>query len=263
MDCLMASLKAGGFLESVEVVVDVHASRLLSPRNGEDAQQGEDDAKSLYDLSTFDPGKTALEMTTAETLLEVYLEWLEKYPIAAFVEPFAAGDVSTSKELLVRGNQVMQAKAKEAAEHAHDPTTAGEDGNAGSHESAEDVRDFKGKESCDLRVISDESVSTPAQLALVHEQRGANAIVINMSKLSTVTDCIALANRASKAGWAVVVSAVSEEELEGEFLAEFAVGLTAEQFLMGGLRSASTLAASAQLIRIEDEVVPRSQTSHE
>lgn len=261
MDCLMAALDAAGFLESVKLVVDVHASRLVPPAQGSEVG-GEQGRLTSYDLTTFAFDKTALELTTAQTLLDIYLEWLEKYPITAFIEPFAIADVAVSKELLVRGNQVLQSKAARSNGEAATGALKVE----GQFENArptDKIEGSDGEKSCLLRVIADESVSTPAQLVFVNEQRGANAIVINTSKISTVSECILLAGRASELGWTVVVAAVSEEELEGEFLAEVGVGLRAELLLMGGLRSASTIAACGRLLRIEDGGVSHVGVGHE
>lgn len=265
MDCLVASLERAELLGSVEFVIDVHASRLVpSLPEGEAAAEGE--SSTSYNLKTFAPEKVALEMTTAQGLLDIYLEWLEKYPITAFVEPFAVADILTSKDLLARGQQTLQAKAAQSTQENLEPTVATPSGQRQS-ESGEPIDNVGGsgggEEKCLLRVMADESVLTPAQLVLVHEQRGANAVVLNTSKLVTVSDCITLANRANELGWTVVVSAASEQELEGEFLAEVGVGLRAGQLLMGGLRSASTIAACARLLRIESGGVPHLTGGHE
>lgn len=265
MDCLVASLETAGFLGSFEFVIDIHASRLVpSLPEGEAAGGGEN--STSYNLKTFSPEKAAAELTAAQGLLDIYLEWLEKYPITAFIEPFAVADILTSKDLLARGHQILQAKTAQSTQDMLDPTVATPTGQRQS-ESGEPIEKVGGsgggEEKCLLRVMADESVLTPAQLVLVHEQRGANAVVINTSKLVTVSDCIALVNRANELGWTVVVSAASEQELEGEFLAEVGVGLRAGQFLMGGLRSASTIAACARLLRIESGGVPHLAGRHE
>lgn len=258
VDCLVASLDAAGCLSSVELVVDVHASRLVPP--SADGEQGDEDEEHLtaYDLTTFSSGNSAIELTSTQALLDIYLEWLEKYPITAFVEPFAAADVAMSKELLIRGNQILQTKAISSGGEAADPTASSPTGEASVENpgSADNVEGSTGDEICLLRVIADESVSKLSQLVFVNEQRGANAVMINTAKFSTVSDMITITSRARELGWAVVVAAVDEQELEGDFYADFGVGLKAEQLLLGGLRSASTIAACTRLMRIEDEGVP-------
>lgn len=258
VDCLIASLDAAGCLASVELVVDVHASRLVPP-SAEGEQGDEDEERSTeYDLTTFSSENSAIELTSTQALLDIYLEWLEKYPIAAFIEPFAAADVATSKELLIRGNQILQAKAASSSGEVADPIAASLTGEASAENPGftDNVEGSAGDENCLLKIIADESVSKLPQLVFVNEQRGANAVVINTSKFSTVSDMITITSRARELGWAIIVAAVDEEELEGDFYADFGVGLRAEQFLLGGLRSASTIAACTRLMRIEGEGVP-------
>lgn len=256
MDCLMTSLDTAGHLGRVEFVVDVQASRLVPSSEESEVVEKDEERTTEYDLTTFSSGTTALELTSAQTLLETYLEWLEKYPITAFVEPFADTDVAMSKELLIRGNQVLQAKAG-AGRDPVDSSAAAPTGEtqAESPGPTENV-EIGGDDSCLLRVIADKSVSKPSQLMFVNEQRGANAVVINTSKFSTLSEIITLTTRARDLGWAIMVAAVDEHELEGDFLAELGVGMRAEQILLGGLRSASTIAACTRLMRVEDEGVP-------
>lgn len=256
MGCLVTSLDNAGFLGSVEIVVDVHASKLV-PTLGEDEAPPDKGKPVSYDLTTFSSDKTALELTTAQVLLDIYLEWLEKYPITAFIEPFAVADMATSKELLIRGHQILQEKIGASAGQSAEAAAGGEPNGEALTEITppENAQGSSGEDSCLLRVIVDESVLTPSQLVLVNEQRGANAIVLSGRKISTLSECIALAGRANELGWALVVSTTSEEELEGEFLAELGVGLRAEQLLMGGLRSANTMAACHRLARVEKDGV--------
>lgn len=264
VDCLVASLDAAGCLASVELVIDVHASKLVPPSaEGEEAVEDEE-RSTEYDLTTFSSENSAIELTSTQALLDIYLGWLEKYPITGFVEPFAAADIATSKELLIRGSQVLQTKAATSGGEGADPTasTTGEASaeNPGATDNAEGSA---GDESCLLRIIADESVSKLPQLVFVNEQRGANAVMINISKFSTVSDMITITSRARELGWAVVVSTVDEQELEGDFYADFGVGLRAEQLLLGGLRSSSTIAACTRLMRIEGEGVPHVGTGNE
>lgn len=257
MDCLVSSLDAAGYTGSVELVVDVHASRLVPPSAGGEEGGRDEERSTSYDLTTFSDD-TAIEFTSTQALLDIYLEWLEKYPITGFVEPFAAADVTMSKELLIRGNQILQSKTGgDAAEPLVGEAQADKPG------STDNLEASGGEGSCPLRIIADESVSKLAQLVFVNEQRGANAVMINTSKLTTVSDMVTLTGRARELGWAIVVAAVDEQELEGDFLAECGVGLRAEQLLLGGLRSASTIAACTRLMRIEDEGVAHVDVGNE
>ncbi|CAB1114153.1 unnamed protein product [Ectocarpus sp. CCAP 1310/34] len=256
VDCLMTSLDTVGHLGRVEFVVDVHASRLVPSSEEGEVVEKDEERTTEYDLTTFSSDTTALELTSAQTLLDTYLEWLEKYPITAFVEPFADTDIAMSKELLIRGNQVLQAKAGASRDPAGSTAAASTGETQADNPGPTRNVEIGGDDSCLLRVIADESVSKPSQLLFVNEQRGANAVVINTSKFSTLSEVITLTTRARDLGWAILVAAVDEHELEGDFLAELGVGMRAEQILLGGLRSASTIAACTRLMRVEDEGVP-------
>lgn len=240
MDCLVSSLETAGFLRNVDIIVDVHASRLVLPK-----EPGEE---SAYNLMTLAADKKLTKTVSAQDLLKIYVEWLEKYPITAFIEPFAAADLATSKELLIQGKQILQGKA--AAPELDSTTVEGQAPNELGIDNNSEVDD-----SSLFRIIADESVSTAAQLVFMNEELGANAVMITTPKITTVSETITLGIRARELGWSIVVAAVSEEELEGEFLAEFSVGINAEQLLMGGLRSTSAVAACTRLARIEDDGV--------
>lgn len=259
MDTLTQVIRNLGFLGDIEIVVDVHASRLLQENSDESGEP----TQRLYNTSTSCSNKEGGDLKDANSLLETYLEWLEKYPIIAFIEPFAPADVSLCKELLNRGEEVLQAKANapiaDGGESSEGASSANHEGPREGTSSIARNRGQSGRErnrDILLRVIADETVLTPARVAFVNEQRGANAMIISTSKMSSVSDCIALVGKGREVGWALFVSTANEEETEGAFLLEVAMGLKAEHILMGGLRSASTLSACCRMVRKADSDVP-------
>lgn len=218
------------------------------------ATGGQEEETTSYNLATFKSDKTGVDLlSTAEGLLDMYLEWLEKYPVTAFVEPFAPTDVSYSKELLNRGNQILLGKTKKSTGEGSGANQAGNEGQPDpmTQRESEGEGGSSGSDNGRLKVIADESVLTPAQLVFLDEQRGANTVLVNIAKTSTVSETIALAGKANEVGWSVIAGAASEEELEGEFIAHLAVGLRAEALLMGGLRSVGAIQACSHLTRID------------
>lgn len=249
MDCLMEAVQNFDF--SVEILVDVHASRLIAEKSDE---SGEPTTQTRYSLPTASVSGTQTQFRTGSDLLEIYLEWLEKYPISAFIEPFGPCDVGLSKELLHRGDEVLKAKSLPSVEGSGDGTPLLLDGETLS-EGVSHVDRGGGSNNADhvlLRVIADESVTNPAQATFVNEQRGANAIALTTSKISTVSECISLAVKARDMGWSLFVSSVAEDELEWEFLVDIAVGLRAEYMMMGGLACAGTVAACRWMLGKQD-----------
>lgn len=80
----------------------------------------------------------------------------------------------------------------------------------------------------------------------------ANAVLVKMNQIGTLTETIGLIKRAREAGYATVVSARSGET-EDTFLADFAVGTSACQIKIGSLAQSERLSKYNQLLRIEEE----------
>jgi enolase len=74
-----------------------------------------------------------------------------------------------------------------------------------------------------------------------------------MNQIGTLTETVAVIDRARSAGYAVVVSARSGET-EDTFLADLAVGTRAGQIKVGSLAQSERLAKYNQLLRIEEQL---------
>lgn len=81
----------------------------------------------------------------------------------------------------------------------------------------------------------------------------ANAVLVKMNQIGTLTETVAVIDRARSAGYAVVVSARSGET-EDTFLADLAVGTRAGQIKVGSLAQSERLAKYNQLLRIEEQL---------
>jgi enolase len=78
----------------------------------------------------------------------------------------------------------------------------------------------------------------------------ANAVLVKMNQVGTVTETLAVVDRAHQAGWRVVISARSGET-EDDFLAELAVASGAGQIKIGSLAGSERLAKYNRLLEIE------------
>ena len=76
-----------------------------------------------------------------------------------------------------------------------------------------------------------------------------------MNQIGTLTETIAVVERARDAGYATVVSARSGET-EDPFIADLAVATAAAQIKIGSLAQSERLAKYNQLLRIEEELGP-------
>jgi enolase len=83
------------------------------------------------------------------------------------------------------------------------------------------------------------------------ETRVANAVLIKLNQIGTVTDTLAALGLARGAGYRAVVSARSGET-EDPFIADLAVGSAAGQIKVGSLSSSERMAKYNQLVRIQE-----------
>jgi enolase len=83
----------------------------------------------------------------------------------------------------------------------------------------------------------------------------ANAVLVKMNQIGTLTETISVIEQARHAGYATVVSARSGET-EDPFIADLAVATGAGQIKIGSLAQSERLAKYNQLLRIEDELGP-------
>ena len=84
-------------------------------------------------------------------------------------------------------------------------------------------------------------------------EKSANAILIKLNQIGTVTETIDAIEMARKAGWASIVSHRSGET-EDTFIADFVVALRAGQIKTGSASRTDRVAKYNQLLRIEEEL---------
>jgi enolase len=84
----------------------------------------------------------------------------------------------------------------------------------------------------------------------------ANAILVKMNQIGTLSETLAVVDLARRAGYRVVVSARSGET-EDSFLADLAVATNAGQIKIGSLAQSERLAKYNQLLRIEEALGPQ------
>ena len=81
----------------------------------------------------------------------------------------------------------------------------------------------------------------------------ANAVLVKMNQAGTLTETLAVVDRAREAGYRAVISARSGET-EDSFLADLAVASGAGQIKIGSVRSSERLAKYNRLLKLQDEV---------
>ena len=81
----------------------------------------------------------------------------------------------------------------------------------------------------------------------------ANAILIKLNQIGTLTETLAAVEMAKRAGYTAIISHRSGES-EDTTIADIAVGLNAGQIKTGSLSRTDRIAKYNQLLRIEDDL---------
>ena len=102
-----------------------------------------------------------------------------------------------------------------------------------------------------LQLIGDDLFATnPARLERGIKEHAANAVLVKMNQIGTLTETFAVIDRARSAGYKAVISARSGET-EDDFLADLAVASGAGQIKIGSITRSERLAKYNRLLQIE------------
>ncbi|MBI4125383.1 MAG: phosphopyruvate hydratase, partial [Deltaproteobacteria bacterium] len=105
-----------------------------------------------------------------------------------------------------------------------------------------------------IQLVGDDLfVTQSARLKKGIEEKYANAILIKLNQVGTVTETLDCIRLAREAGFATIISHRSGET-EDTFIADLAVGTGAGQIKTGSLCRSERLAKYNQLLRIEEEL---------
>jgi len=105
-----------------------------------------------------------------------------------------------------------------------------------------------------IQIVGDDLFTTSAvRLARGVADGVANAVLVKMNQIGTLTETMDLIANAQGERYATVVSARSGETEDG-FIADLAVGTSAGQIKIGSLAQSERLAKYNQLLRIEEEL---------
>jgi enolase len=96
-------------------------------------------------------------------------------------------------------------------------------------------------------------VTNPKRIATAIEKKAANALLLKVNQIGSVSESIQAVLDAQAAGWGVMTSHRSGET-EDTFIADLAVGLATKQIKTGAPCRSERLAKYNQLLRIESEL---------
>ncbi|MGD9972912.1 MAG: phosphopyruvate hydratase [Desulfatirhabdiaceae bacterium] len=106
----------------------------------------------------------------------------------------------------------------------------------------------------DIQIVGDDIFVTNPEIFNKGIERGiANAILIKLNQIGTLTETLKTIEMARQAGYSTVISHRSGET-EDSFIADLAVGINSGQIKTGSLSRSDRIAKYNQLIRIEEEL---------
>jgi enolase len=107
-----------------------------------------------------------------------------------------------------------------------------------------------------IQLVGDDLfVTNPKRLAMGIEKKAANAILVKVNQIGTLSETLEAIQMAQKAGMGVILSHRSGET-EDSTIADLAVATNAGQIKTGSLSRSDRIAKYNQLIRIEEELGP-------
>ena len=105
-----------------------------------------------------------------------------------------------------------------------------------------------------IQLVGDDLLTTnPARIKKAIEAKAANALLLKVNQIGTLSESVTAAQAAFSAGWKVMVSHRSGET-EDAFISDLAVGLGAGQTKFGSVARGERTAKYNRLLRIEEEL---------
>ena len=199
LELIVEAIKLAGYVpgEDICIAMDVAASEFQNHDTG------------LYELTKSNGGTK-----TTDEMIDMYAEWVEKYPIISIEDGLGERDWDGWKKLTDRIGDKVQL------------------------------------------VGDDLFVTNPAILKEGIEKGIANAILIKVNQIGTLTETFDAIEMAKEAGYTCVVSHRSGET-EDTTIADIAVGLNAGQIKTGSMSRTDRIAKYNRLMRIQDELNER------
>jgi len=104
------------------------------------------------------------------------------------------------------------------------------------------------------QVVGDDlTVTNPVKIARAVEEKAANALLLKVNQIGSISEAIQAVKDAKSAGWGVMTSHRSGET-EDTYIADIAVGLCTGQIKTGAPCRSERLSKYNQLLRIEEEL---------
>ena len=105
-----------------------------------------------------------------------------------------------------------------------------------------------------IQIVGDDLFATnPKRLEKGIKEKSANAILVKLNQIGTVSETLNVINLAHKSGFKTIISHRSGDS-EDTFIADLAVATNSSQIKTGSLARSERVAKYNRLLRIEDEL---------
>jgi enolase len=193
VELILQAIEAAGYRPGEQIVI------ALDPASSGFYEEG------MYHL------RTENRRVTSAQMVELYAEWVSKYPIAVLEDGLAEDDWEGWRLL----NQTLGQK---------------------------------------IELVGDDLfVTNVKRIAQGIEQNVANAVLIKLNQIGTLTETIAAIKMADRAGWGAMVSHRSGETVDS-FIADFTVAMGTGHLKTGAPCRGERVEKYNQLMRIEEEL---------
>ncbi len=219
-------------------------------------------AKKGYATAVGDEGGFAPDLKSNDEACEVIVEAIEAAgyrpgeEIAIALDPAASSFFRDGNYDLAKSGQGTKSSAEMTALYrewiGRYPIVSIEDGlDENDWEGfREQVRELGDK----IQIVGDDLFVTNTRfIARGIEEKAANAVLIKLNQIGTITETIAAINLCRKAGWNYVISHRSGET-EDDFMADFAVAMGGGQIKTGSACRSERIAKYNRLLEIEAEL---------
>jgi enolase len=246
-DVLMVPVSSTSINESLVMAYDVYqaTAALVERRYG-------------MRLLTADEGGLAPPCESAEAMIQTAVEAIESAGYRPGSDVALAIDVAAS-HFYSDGRYHLDGQALSSEEmiaRVHDwvrrfPIVSVED--ALAEDDWEYWAKLRGAIEKKARVVGDDLLCTnPARIRRAIDTKACNTLLLKVNQIGTVSEALTALRMARSAGWQVTASARSGET-EDDWLADLAVGWSADQIKVGSITQSERLAKYNRLLAIEAE----------
>jgi enolase len=228
-----------------------------------------------YSVSVGDEGGFAPKIESVEKTLDIILKAIESAGFKPGEQVSLALDCAASEFYDVEKGQYYDKKASDAGHKTADPRSSDEQIQyfkklcqaypISSLEDPLDQNDWKGWKTLTkelgkhLQVVGDDLfVTNPQFLRKGIEESSANAILIKLNQIGTLSETIDAIEMAKRHNFRSIVSHRSGET-EDSFIADFCVAMGCGQIKTGSLSRSDRIAKYNRLLEIEEELGPSAQ----